>query len=124
MFQSGGQYTSQQALISGIGMKKITTTADLAINGAPPALSEPLHVGRPNIGSRQAFLGRVEQILDNQRLTNNGPTVQEFAGDVAGTKQTHREAKERCDKTNIDEQAGLQWLKRQIEASTNGNAHN
>ena len=46
------------------------------------------------------------------------------AGDVAGAKQTHREAMERSDKTNTDEQAGLQWLKQQIEASTNSDARN
>lgn len=59
-------------------MKKICSSADLAINGAPPAFAEPLHVGRPNIGNRDAFLARIEQILDNQWLTNNGPMVQEF----------------------------------------------
>ena len=59
-------------------MKQIRTRADLAINGAPPAFAEPLHVGRPNIGDRKAFLDRVNQILDNQWLTNNGPMVREF----------------------------------------------
>jgi dTDP-4-amino-4,6-dideoxygalactose transaminase len=59
-------------------MKSIRTKADLAINGAPPAFAEPLHVGRPNIGDRKAFLERVNQILDNQWLTNNGPMVREF----------------------------------------------
>ena len=59
-------------------MKTIRTMADLAINGAPPAFIEPLHVGRPNLGDRESFLGRVNQILDNQWLTNNGPMVQEL----------------------------------------------
>jgi len=59
-------------------MKSIRTKADLAINGAPPAFAEPLHVGRPNIGDRKAFLDRVNAILDNQWLTNNGPMVREF----------------------------------------------
>jgi len=59
-------------------MKTIRTAKDLAINGAPPAFAEPIHVGRPNIGDRAAFMRRVEQILDNQWLTNNGPMVQEF----------------------------------------------
>lgn len=58
--------------------KTICNKADLAINGAPPAFDEPLHVGRPNIGDREAFLHRINQILDNQWLTNNGPMVQEF----------------------------------------------
>lgn len=58
--------------------KTIRSRADLAINGAPPAFGHTLHVGRPNIAAREAFLDRVNQILDNQWLTNNGPMVQEF----------------------------------------------
>ena len=65
-------------------MKAISSRADLAINGAPPAFAEPLHVGRPNIGDREAFLHNVERILDNQWLTNNGPLVQEFERRIAG----------------------------------------
>lgn len=64
-------------------MKKFTTSADLAINGAPPAFAQAVHVGRPNIGNRDTFLQRVNQILDNQWLTNNGPTVQEFEQRIA-----------------------------------------
>lgn len=64
-------------------MKVIRSKADLAINGAPPAFAQPLHVGRPNIGNREAFLQRVGQILDNQWLTNNGPMVQELEGRIA-----------------------------------------
>lgn len=63
--------------------KVIRSRADLAINGAPPAFDEPLHVGRPNLGNREAFLERVNQILDNQWLTNNGPMVQEFEQRIA-----------------------------------------
>lgn len=63
--------------------KLITSAADLAINGATPAFSKPLHVGRPNIGNREAFLARVNEILDNQWLTNNGPMVQEFEQRIA-----------------------------------------
>lgn len=63
--------------------KVIRSKADLAINGAPPAFDQPLHVGRPNIGNREAFLQRVNQILDNQWLTNNGPMVQEFEQHIA-----------------------------------------
>lgn len=37
-----------------------------------------LHVGRPNIGNRQRFLERVEQMLDRRWLTNDGPLVQEL----------------------------------------------
>lgn len=64
-------------------MKTIRTPQDLAINGAPPAFNAPLHVGRPNICNRQGFLERVDRVLDNQWLTNNGPTVQEFERRVA-----------------------------------------
>jgi len=59
-------------------LKTIRSKTDLTINGAPPAFDQPLHVGKPNIGDRDAFLQRVGQILDNQWLTNNGPMVQEF----------------------------------------------
>lgn len=63
--------------------KVIRNKADLAINGAAPAFEQPLHVGRPNIGNKAEFLGRVNQILDNQWLTNNGPMVQEFERRIA-----------------------------------------
>lgn len=64
-------------------MKSIKHPSDLAINGAPPAFDKPLHVGRPNIGDRKAFLQRVDQILDNEWLTNNGPMVREFERRIA-----------------------------------------
>ncbi|MBD8881897.1 aminotransferase class I/II-fold pyridoxal phosphate-dependent enzyme [Rhodanobacter sp. 7MK24] len=63
--------------------KTIRSKSDLAIHDAPPAFAEPLHVGRPNIGNRDAFLRRMEQVLDNQWLTNNGPMVQEFEQRIA-----------------------------------------
>lgn len=63
--------------------KEISSKADLAIHGAPPAFSQPLHVGRPNIGNRDAFFERMGKILENQWLTNNGPMVQEFEHRVA-----------------------------------------
>jgi dTDP-4-amino-4,6-dideoxygalactose transaminase len=63
--------------------KTIRSKADLAINGAPPAFEEPLHVGRPNICNRGEFMLRMEQVLDNQWLTNNGPMVQEFEQRIA-----------------------------------------
>jgi len=55
----------------------------LAILGGTPAFSEPLHVGRPNIGDRQAFIRRVEDMLDRRWFTNNGPYVQEFERRIA-----------------------------------------
>lgn len=63
--------------------KRIQTTKDLAINGAPPAFEEPLHVGRPNIGDQKRFLELTSQILDNRWLTNNGPLVRELESRVA-----------------------------------------
>lgn len=48
-----------------------------------PSLSIPIHVGRPNIGDRQSFLNRVNEILDRNWLTNNGPVVQEFEHKLA-----------------------------------------
>src|SRR4051812_29350388 len=56
---------------------------DLAILGGPPAFAEPLHVGRPNIGDRAAFLRRIEEVLDRRWLTNGGPLVEEFEQRVA-----------------------------------------
>ena len=48
----------------------------LAILGAPPMFTERVHVGRPNIGDRRAFLSRVDDMLDRRWLTNNGPLRQ------------------------------------------------
>ncbi|MEW8049641.1 MAG: aminotransferase class I/II-fold pyridoxal phosphate-dependent enzyme [Candidatus Thiodiazotropha endolucinida] len=64
-------------------MKQFKTTHDLAINGAEPAFTEPLHVGRPSIGDRELFLRFTNEILDRQWLTNNGPVVQELEGRIA-----------------------------------------
>jgi dTDP-4-amino-4,6-dideoxygalactose transaminase len=64
-------------------MKTVKSTQDLAINGALPAFEQPLHVGRPNLGSREAFLNYVNGIFDRRWLSNNGPLVQEFERRVA-----------------------------------------
>jgi dTDP-4-amino-4,6-dideoxygalactose transaminase len=56
---------------------------DFAIHGGVPAFSEPLHVGHPNVGSREAFLHRVNEILDRRWLSNNGPVVREFEQRIA-----------------------------------------
>jgi dTDP-4-amino-4,6-dideoxygalactose transaminase len=52
--------------------------SDLALFGGRPAFSEALHVGRPNIGNREDFGRRVDDILDRRWLTNGGPYVNEF----------------------------------------------
>ena len=57
--------------------------SNLAILGGVPAFTEPLHVGRPNIGDRTALLSRINDLLDRRWLTNNGPFVREFEGRIA-----------------------------------------
>lgn len=64
-------------------VKQIERPSDLAINGAPPAYGEPLHVGRPNVGDRLAFLDRADGMLERRWLTNNGPLVQELEQRIA-----------------------------------------
>lgn len=51
---------------------------DLAIAGGKPLFSEKLHVGRPNLGDREALIRRINAALDLKWLTNRGPLVQEF----------------------------------------------
>jgi dTDP-4-amino-4,6-dideoxygalactose transaminase len=50
----------------------------IAILGSSPAFSQPLHVGQPNIGDRQAMLRRMNEIFDRRWFTNDGPLVKEF----------------------------------------------
>ena len=52
--------------------------AKLAVLGGRPAFAEKLHVGKPNIGERETLMRRIEDVLDRNWLTNNGPFVQEF----------------------------------------------
>jgi dTDP-4-amino-4,6-dideoxygalactose transaminase len=46
--------------------------------GLQRASKEALHVGRPNIGDREALLARVNDLLDRRWLTNAGPYVLEL----------------------------------------------
>lgn len=64
-------------------MKRIYDKNDLAINGAQPAFEQPLHVGRPNMGEKQAFIEYVDRIYETKWLSNNGPLVQELEQKVA-----------------------------------------
>lgn len=64
-------------------MKQIRSKADLAINGAPPAFAEPLHVGRPNMGDRDAFMRMAGEVYERRWLTNNGPLVRELEQRIA-----------------------------------------
>lgn len=56
---------------------------DLALLGGTPAFTESLHVGRPNIGSREAIIARINDMLDRKWLTNQGQFVQEFERKIA-----------------------------------------
>src|SRR4051794_36341685 len=56
---------------------------ELALFGGTPAFAEALHVGRPNIGDRQSFLLRANDLLDRRWLSNNGPYVQELERRIA-----------------------------------------
>lgn len=56
---------------------------DLAVFGGSPAFAEPQHVGRPNLGDREAFLRRVGDAFDRARLTNDGPFVLELESSLA-----------------------------------------
>lgn len=56
---------------------------DLALFGGTPAYPEALHVGRPNIGDKQAILKRISDILDRRWLTNDGPCVRELEERIA-----------------------------------------
>jgi dTDP-4-amino-4,6-dideoxygalactose transaminase len=51
---------------------------DLAIFGGAPTFPSELHVGRPNVGEREALLKRINDLLDRKWLTNDGPLLQEF----------------------------------------------
>ena len=54
-----------------------------ALFGGAPAFAEPLHVGRPNLGNREGFLRRVNDLFDRRWLTNAGPFVREFEEQLA-----------------------------------------
>lgn len=46
---------------------------ELAFWGGDLLFGETLHVGRPNIGSREKLLARITDMLDRRWLSNNGP---------------------------------------------------
>ncbi len=55
----------------------------LALFGGTPAFAEAMHVGRPNIGNRERFLARLNDILDRRWLTNRGEYVIELEKRIA-----------------------------------------
>ena len=57
--------------------------SELAIFGGIPAFTEKLYVNRPNIGSKQILLQRINDVLDSKWLSNNGVLVQEFEQHIA-----------------------------------------
>ena len=59
------------------------SVADRALFGGSPLFEEALHVGRPNLGDRDRFLGRVNEILDRRFFTNGGPCEAEFEQRIA-----------------------------------------
>jgi dTDP-4-amino-4,6-dideoxygalactose transaminase len=64
------------------------TSKRLAVLGASPRFQSVLHVGRPNMGSRERLLERLNDMLDRRWFSNNGPFVQEFEAKVASIAQT------------------------------------
>lgn len=56
--------------------------SDLAIVTGKPLFSEPLHVGRPNVGSEEVLLKRIQETIHRRWFTNNGPMVQEFEAEL------------------------------------------
>lgn len=54
----------------------------LAIFGAKPAFSTPLHVGRPNLAASTKLLSAFEKILDSKWLTNDGCWVRSLEGEI------------------------------------------
>jgi dTDP-4-amino-4,6-dideoxygalactose transaminase len=54
------------------------TASELAVLGGPPAFTEPLHVGRPNVGDREAVLRAIGEAIDERWLSNNGAKLIAF----------------------------------------------
>jgi dTDP-4-amino-4,6-dideoxygalactose transaminase len=59
----------------------------LAIFGAAPRFQSALHVGRPNVGSRERLFARLNDMLDRRWFSNDGPFVHEFEAKVASITQ-------------------------------------
>jgi dTDP-4-amino-4,6-dideoxygalactose transaminase len=56
---------------------------ELAVFTGQPAFATPLHVGTPGAVDNDAFLERVQDVLERRWFTNDGPFVQEFERLVA-----------------------------------------
>ena len=68
---------------SNIPLISKNSPSDLARFGGTPAFAEPVHVGRPNIGSRERFLQRVNEIIDRRWFSNDGPMLRELEQNLA-----------------------------------------
>lgn len=55
-----------------------SAASEFALLGGAPLFSEPVHVGRPNIGDRARFYERMDDILDRRWLSNDGRYVREL----------------------------------------------
>ena len=64
-------------------MTPIDLAQQFAILGAQPSFETPLHVGCPNLGERDRLIERINQIFERKWLTNHGPLVREFEGEIA-----------------------------------------
>lgn len=58
------------------------TVDQLAAFGGTPLFEQPLHVGSPNLPEREQLYRRIDRILDNRWLTNNGEMVQAFENEI------------------------------------------
>ena len=64
-------------------MPRRTAVDELAVFSGQPAFRETLHVGTPNAGDHEAFLGRVRDILESRWFSNDGPFLREFEHRIA-----------------------------------------
>jgi dTDP-4-amino-4,6-dideoxygalactose transaminase len=55
-----------------------TAASELAILGGPASFAEPLHVGRPNVGDREAVLRAIDEAMGERWLSNNGAKLLAF----------------------------------------------
>jgi dTDP-4-amino-4,6-dideoxygalactose transaminase len=60
----------------------VKAAAELAIFGGPPAFAEPLHVGRPNVGDREAILRGIGEAIEDRWLSNNGAKLLAFEAEL------------------------------------------
>jgi dTDP-4-amino-4,6-dideoxygalactose transaminase len=69
--------------MSGSNANRRSDAITLAICGGVSSFSEPLHIGRPNLGDRAALLARINGLLDRRWFSNDGPLVKDFEKRIA-----------------------------------------